>query len=77
MKSRIQATCACIDGFLRRLREGVGRPTAAKEAAHTAGTQMATGSKDSFSATERLINGLLADIKPKLATLDASSPEYG
>jgi hypothetical protein len=41
------------------------------------GVQAATGSKDFFSNTERLINGLLADIKPKLATLDASSPEYG
>jgi hypothetical protein len=38
---------------------------------------MATASKDFFSITEKLINGLLADIKPKLATLDASSPEYG
>ncbi len=35
-----------------------------------------TSSKDLFSSTARLINGLLADIKPKLATLDASSPDY-
>lgn len=38
---------------------------------------MATPSKDFFSSTERLINGLLADIKPKLASLDTSSLEYG
>ena len=41
------------------------------------GAQSATSSKDFFNITARLIDRLLADIKPKLATLDASSPEYG
>jgi hypothetical protein len=41
------------------------------------GGQKATASKDFFNVTERLIDGLLADIKPKVATLDASSPEFG
>ena len=33
--------------------------------------------RKTFNVTERLIDGLLAEIKPKLATLDASSSEYG
>ena len=41
------------------------------------GSQTATASKDFFNVTARLIDGLLAEIKPKLATLGASSPEYG
>jgi hypothetical protein len=36
-----------------------------------------SASKDLFNSTHRLIDGLLAEIKPKLAILDASSPEYG
>ena len=50
---------------------------AARGAIRTSGGQKATASKDLFNVTERLIDGLLADIKPKLATLDGSSPEYG
>jgi hypothetical protein len=42
-----------------------------------AGVQKETASKDLFSSTEKLIEGLLADIKPKLATINASSLEYG
>jgi hypothetical protein len=41
------------------------------------GAKTATASKDFFNVTERLIGGLLAEIKPELATLDAASPEYG
>ncbi len=41
------------------------------------GSQTATAAKDFFNVAARLIDGLLAEIKPKLSTLAASSPEYG